>query len=449
VGGSLVTRRRTLATLLMLLVLGGLPLAPSAAAFELRSGENLLVDRGATINDDLYAAADTVTIDGTVRGDAFLAGRIVIVNGSIEGGLFAAAQTVIVNGSVGGSARIAAQAIAIGPGAMIAGDLIVAGYSLETRPGSTIGRDVGIASYQGLLAGNVARNVSGALGGLELRGAVGGDVRVEVGDRDPDAAPRPFAGAPAPSVAIPPVSQGLTVAPPATIGGVLAYTSREQYPITGQVGAGVQWTYRQDPERASEDSRRPLAHALQRFLALALIGLLLLWLAPRWLENVAEVVEKQTLPALGWGVVAAVVFFGAALALGIGSIILAGVFGFATLAELALLSLGLGFVGELVLFAGFAVLTTFVAQATVGFWGGRWILQTLRPAGTASHALQLIIGLLLFVLLSALPVVGGLLQLGAAILGLGAVWLWARDRLQPPPTRPLAVAPLNGPGPAG
>ncbi len=443
--GSFATRWRTVATLLTLLVLGGLLLAPAAGAFELRSGDDLIVDRGAIINDDLYAAGNTVTIDGTVRGDAFLAGRTVIVNGSIEGGLMAAAQTVIVNGTVGGSARIAAQAVAVGPGAMIARDLIVFGFSLETRPGSTIGRDVGIAGYQALLAGSVSRNVSGAVGGLELRGAVGGDVRVEVGDRDPEAVVRTVAAPPAPGVAIPPVPQGLTVAPIAAVGGTLTYTSREQYPVAGQVAGGVTWTQRQDPSRPADDSRRPLAHALQRFLALALVGLLMLGIAPGWLAELAEVVETQPLPALGWGVVGGFAVAGMAVAMAFVAIALAVIFGVATLAELAVLSLGLGFVGELALLAAFVVLVGYVAQAVMGYLGGRWILQTLRPDWAASRALPLIIGLLLFVLLSVVPVLGGLLQLIVAILGLGAVWIWAWERLRTIRSRPPAGSSLAGP----
>ncbi len=435
-----------MATLLTVLVLGGLLRAPSAAAFELRSAEDVVIDRGAIINDDLYAAGNTVTIDGTVRGDAFLAGRTIVVNGSIEGGLSAAAQTVIINGSVGGSTRVAAEAIAVGPGAMIARDLMVLGFSLETRPGSTIGRDVGIVGYQALLAGSVGRNVSGAMGGLELRGAIGGDVHVEVGDRDPEAATRTFAGAPAPGVAIPPVPQGLTVASTATIGGTLVYTAREQYPVAGQVAGGVSWSQRQDQDRSAEDSRRPLAHALQRFLALALVGLLLLAVAPRWLSELAEIVETQPLPAIGWGVVAGFAVAGLAVALAFAAIALAVIFGGATLAELAVLSLGLGLVGELVLLVAFAVLIGYVAQAAMGFLGGRWILQTLRPDWTTSRSLPLIIGLILLVLLSVLPVVGGLLQLLVAILGLGAVWIWARRRIRTAGPRPQAGPPLSGPG---
>jgi cytoskeletal protein CcmA (bactofilin family) len=426
-----------------ILILGGLVLAPPVSAFELRSGDNILIGRGDTINDDLYAAATTITIDGTIRGDAFVAGRTIIVNGTVEGSLMAAAQTVMINGTVSGSARTAAQAVAVGPGAMIGRDLLVFAYSLETRPGSTISRDLGIGAYQALLAGAVGRNVAGAMNGLELRGSVGGNVNVEVGDRGRDGAGGgPFTGMPGPAVAIPSVPTGLTVAPTATIGGTLTYTAREQYPIAGQVAGGVNWTQRTAEERPREDTRRPLANVIQQFLTLALVGLLLLWVAPSWMERLANIVESRPLPALGWGLVTVVAFIALVIGLPLVAIVLASIFGLATLGGLAALSLGLGLVGELVLFSAFIVLTGYIAQALLSYLGGRYLLQRIRPDWVTSRAIPLVIGLLIFVVLSAIPVVGGLLHIAVAILALGAGWLWVGERLQPSPPLPPAPSAL-------
>lgn len=419
---------------------------PAAAGFDVRGGEELRIEREQTINDDLYAAAETITIDGTVRGDAVVAGRTIVLNGNVEGSLMAAAQTVIINGTVHGSARTAAQAIAIGPGATIGRDLIAFCYSLETRPGSTVSRDLGVWAYQALLTGAVARNVRGGTNGLELRGSVGGNVDVEVGDREPDgrAGGGAAIGSPVPAVAIPSVPTGLTVTQSATIGGMLSYTSREQYPIAGQVAGGVTWRQRPVEERPAADPRRPLANVLRQFLTLALIGLLLLWIAPAWVTRLADIVEVQPLPAFGWGLVAGFLFFWTVVALALAAIVLAIVFGIATLGGLAALTLGLGFVGEIVLVAAFVILTAFIAQVLVSYLGGRWLLQRLRPDGTASRATPLITGLVVFVVLSALPVLGPFLKLVVAVLGLGAVWLWGRERLRPAAAGPAAPAASPG-----
>src|SRR5262249_20700299 len=147
------------------------------------------IGAGEVIDDDLYVAGSTVTVDGTIRGDLFAAGMIVTVNGTVEGSLFAAAQTVIVNGTVRDGARVAGQAVLVDSKAKIGRDLLFAGYSLESRPGSAVGRDLLGAGYQALLAGDLARNLRGAFQGLELRGTVGGDAEVEVGARQGGGSP--------------------------------------------------------------------------------------------------------------------------------------------------------------------------------------------------------------------------------------------------------------------
>jgi hypothetical protein len=222
------------------------------------------------------------------------------------------------------------------------------------------------------------------------------------------------------------------------VAGTLSYTAREQYPVAGQVAGGVNWTQRTAEERPAEDTRRPLANVLQQFLTLALVGLLLLWLAPSWVDRLASIVESRPLSAFGWGLVTMIAFIAIAIGLPLAAIVLASIFGLATLGGLSALSLGLGLVGELVLIAAFIVLTAFVAQALLSYFGGRYLLQRMRPDWATSRAIPLIVGLLIFVALSALPVIGGLLHLGVAILGLGAGWLWVGERLQPAPAEPAA-----------
>jgi hypothetical protein len=160
-----------LAVVALLLVISATGL-PTAFAFDIRGGEEQLTIRE-VIDDDLYAAAGTLVLDGTVRGDAVLAGQTVIVNGTIEGNLIAAGQTIIVNGTVRDSARLAGQAVQIGSHARIGRDLMVAAYSLEARPESAVGRDLGIGAYQALLAGSIARNLRGGLGALDIQGRSG------------------------------------------------------------------------------------------------------------------------------------------------------------------------------------------------------------------------------------------------------------------------------------
>src|SRR5205814_8915060 len=102
----------------------------------------------------------------------------------------------------------------------------VGGYSLGTRAGSSVGRDVLGGGYQALLAGEIGRNLRAGVQGLELRGTIGGDAEVEVGARQGGASP--YMGGAPPGVVMPVVPGGLTLADPAQVKGRLVYTRSEE-----------------------------------------------------------------------------------------------------------------------------------------------------------------------------------------------------------------------------
>jgi hypothetical protein len=61
-------RSRWLLLLAALLLLGFFAVTPAQAA-DARGGDQVVIGRDEVINDDLYVAGNTVTIDGTVKGD--------------------------------------------------------------------------------------------------------------------------------------------------------------------------------------------------------------------------------------------------------------------------------------------------------------------------------------------------------------------------------------------
>ena len=141
------------------------------------------------IDDDLYITAGTFVLDGTVNGDLIVVGRTLTINGKVDGDVIALGQTVLVNGTVTGAIRTAGYALFLGEQASIGGDLIAASYSLESREGSRVGRDLLFAGNQVLLAGDVSRQRTCRTRAFELRGTVGGSVSAGVGEADASYAP--------------------------------------------------------------------------------------------------------------------------------------------------------------------------------------------------------------------------------------------------------------------
>lgn len=135
-----MTFPRHLATrLLLALTTVGVVVAVSLSslgATDFRAGDTVVVPAGEVIDDDLYAAGETIRIDGTVRGDLITGGRMVTVNGTVEGDLMSGAQAVVVNGRVGDDVRIAGMTLQIGRDASIGDDVIATGFSLELQPAS-------------------------------------------------------------------------------------------------------------------------------------------------------------------------------------------------------------------------------------------------------------------------------------------------------------------------
>lgn len=416
-----------------LLVVLGLT-APRALAFDLRGGEEIVVRAGEVVDDDLYVFGERATIDGTVRGDVIFAGRSLTVNGTIEGNLIAAGQSLTVNGTVRDSARLAGQAALLGSTARIGRDVLFGGYSLELRPGSTVGRDAAIGGYQARLAGTVSRNTSAGIQALELSGTFGGNVEAEVGDgRGGLQFPMPLPEGPA----IPSVAPGLTVSDTAQIAGRLAYTAPEPFPIRGRVAGGTVFTRRiiEAPEPTTAGS--VFVQIVRHFVALAVVGLLLVWLAPAWIHRLGDTMRARPLPAVGWGLVAAAAFFGAVILGFVGTIILAGIFGVTTLSSLSAMVIILGLLGEAILVTAVIIYGSFVAPVTVSYWGGRWLMERAQPNLADRRALSLLLGVAVFAAITAIPVVGGIIGVLAALLGLGAVWMWTRDTLRSAPAAPV------------
>jgi cytoskeletal protein CcmA (bactofilin family) len=424
-------RNRKLLILAMLVLLIGLFAAPVSAA-DTRGGEQVLIGREEVINDDLYVAANTVTIDGTVKGDVVAVASQIIVNGTVEGDLLAAGQGVLLNGQVGDDMRAAGQAIKLGPSAQVGGDLAVGALSLETQTGSSVSSDLLVGAYQVLLAGEIGQDIKGAMNRMALRGSVGGNVDISISS-DQNASTIPFS--PAGQIAIPTVPPNLTLADSARIGGKLTYTSTTEASVNppANVAAGI--AYNQRPATQPAAQQLPWVKYLQRLAGLLLIGVLMLWLLPAWTRRMADTVEERPLTSLAWGLVALAAFVAAVIVIMIVTIALAVMFGYLTLGGLAAMIVGLGMLMNVTLVLGCIAFLGFVAQVVIAYMAGRWLLQKVQPAWVERPIVPLAVGLVAYVVLRAIPGLGTLVGWLVVLLALGALWEWGRKIVRhSPPT---------------
>jgi len=419
-------------------------------AFDSRSGDTIIIEKGEVVEDDLYVTAATIVLDGTVKGDLIAFGQTITINGTVEGDLLAAGQAVIINGEVMDDARIAGAALQVGSGAVIGDDLIAAGASLETQQSGQVNGDLVVGSAQALLAGDVAGDVLAGTPALELRGSFGGNAQayVDATSENQDGPPINMFMTQSP-IAIPSVPAGLTVADSAKIAGDLEYTSAFDLKIpSGVVGGKVTRTEPAvDPAAAVKvqptNAQRVGAWALDMLrgvVTLILFGLFLGWLFPKFAHALPEKVRAKPWASLGWGAVAWAVFFFALLVIFLAMILGGWIFGAFTLSGLSGTIIGVGLLALFAMLVGFALATSYLTKIVVGETLGKWMFNRFNPA-LAGHkfwpmilgvvVLVLVIGLLRFPLLPT-GFLGWLANFAVILFGLGALWLWGRERFAKP-----------------
>lgn len=321
----------------------------------------------------LRSGGEVVVAEGeTVSGDLYASAGNVRIDGTVEGDLIASGGNVGVAGQVGGdllagSGNVDVSGEVTGDARLGAGRVLVTG---------TIGEDLFVGSGQTTISssGRVGEDFVFATGQTSLEGEVGGSVLGAAGD----------------------------------------------YTRTGTVG-GTEDVTIAEKDRTVGDH---ILDALQRFIAILVIGALLLWLAPRVVEGAADTLRRRPWASLGVGVLGGVGFFVLCLVILLVMILLAVLLGLIRLDDLVGLTIFGGSTAITGIVFAFVLAVAFVAQAVVGLAVGRLMIG-ISPV---RRWLALLIGVLIVVVLSAIPVVGRWLGFIIALFGLGALILEFRPR---------------------
>ncbi|MGB9299075.1 MAG: polymer-forming cytoskeletal protein, partial [Anaerolineae bacterium] len=446
-------RKSRILFVLGVVALASMVLAAPVLAADIRTKDVIVIDED--VDDDLYLFASSITVNGTVHGDLIAAGGDIILNGTIDGDLWAAGGKVYINGTVADDVRFAGSDLKLGPSGEVGDDLFAAGFGFGADPGSAIASDVFVAGYQALLGGDIAGDVKAAVAGLEVSGHVVGDVEVEVGEPDPQFEQwSMFMRMSSPYMPELIIGPGLAIKEDAQIDGELTYTS----PVTAQipeeaVGGSVVYQTPVPEEVEAPEVEVPEVPAgaltfaaivgwfvrwivgmVRNFVTLLIIGVLLLWLAPKWLKEAARHWKEKPVHCLGWGVAALVAFFVAVPALFMVMIILDIVVGLATLGGLVVPITAIMMVLESVLMVGFWTVAVYVTKVVFCYLVGWLILKRPAPAWVekAMGLIPLLIGLAIFTLVRSIPVLGAFFSMLVTIFGLGALWLLAWVRIYKP-----------------
>lgn len=342
---------------------------------KLRTGDTVTVPASETVDGDLYLLAGTATMAGTVDGDLLALGGTVQVNGTVTGDVLAAGGTVTIAGTVEGDVRTAGGQVTLS--GAVSEDAVATGGQTTISSAGTVGGDLIVSGGQVTMAGSVAGNVEGSAGTYSGGGSVGG-------------------------------TEHVVVSPQGGVGG------EDEGDAAGEI----------------------VFDALRHFVALVLFGALILWLLPRALPAAERVLRSRPAASLGFGFVACVgyiVFLIAVLAL---MILLGIVFGLLRIGSLvgieiiagllSLFTVSFVFVLAVAYLADLVVALTLARAVAPGGSGNRWRELALLAAGAA-----------VVVVVTSLPIIGGLAKLAVVLFGLGALALaawhaWRPSRSAPP-----------------
>ncbi len=425
--------------LLAILVFG---FSTPVAAVEFRGGNDVVIRAGEVIEDDLYVAANMFTLNGTIKGDLIVMGTNITIGpeGVVEGDFMGGGQAVNINGMVEDDVRVAGAAIVVDGNALLGDDLISAGYSLESKPGSIIEGSLLFAGGQALIAGDVAEDVTVSSGGLEVDGSVGGDVEANVGSPQ-DALPfSPFMFIPN-MPAVPSVPGGLTIGENAQIIGDLTYTAIEDISLPAAAVSGA--VTRQEPEIEAEEVEAPpttievaanwFIRTLRSLLTLLLVGLVLVWLFPGFVQQTTSILRQQPLPSFGWGLVSFLGFFLIVFFLVLALLALTVLLALITLGGLLRTSIAVSTFTISGLVLAFLIATALLSKVLVSYHSGRWILTKINSNWAEAKYWSIIVGVSLFVLLASIPYLGAVINFVVILFGLGALVLLVWHLLRPKP----------------
>ena len=358
------------------LALGGALLvfaAPVAMAAEVRTDTNAVVAPGETVNDDLFASGQTVTVAGHVIGDVYAIGQTVVVTGTVDGDLIAGAQQVVVDGTVNGNVR------AVGGVVTVNGHVgrSVTGLAQQVNVSSTSHVDGSVLAAGETISvfGPVGRGITAGGGTLQFGGPVGGPVLAW--------------------------ATTLAIGPNTRIASNLEYHSEQPAAIpSGTVAGQVQFD-----QVVRQQQQTPLLNGVFDFGALVwlvgsgIVGGLTIILAPRAAARTVELARQQPLPIFGQGLLAlcSVPF----------AVVLIGV---------TLVGIPLAF-----MVAGLYCLGLLLAWPALGLVVGTQLARLVRRGAPMPVLGALVVGLIVLHLVTHLPILGSLVAFIGLAFGLGLI----------------------------
>lgn len=366
--------------LLFIVVLLILPLVVVSSVFaqKLSSGSGIVtLPKYNTVNHDYFAAGSSVNLYGNVNGDAYLAGGNITVDGNINGDLIATGGNITVSGNTKGNVRV------LGGNVIVYGtvgrNLTVAGGSVNITNTAKIAGSLVSGSGDLTVSAPIGRGATLAGGDISILSTVGGGIssnasKIMLGSRS-------------------------------VIGGDLTYSKGTMIDL--QKGALIKGKMLVSPQGLPQTSAvkstiDSFAEKLGMSLKLAdlasalVIALLLAKFTPNSLDKTVKILTKR--PVFSFG---------------IGALLLIAV----PITSIVLLLTVIGIPIALILL-GILIILSYLSKIFISLLVGQKVLAAFKA--NSGRGLSVLVGLVIYSLVSQIPFLGAIIVFLSLVAGLGA-----------------------------
>lgn len=344
------------------------------AARNLQRSETVLVPKSDVVEGDYFAAGETVTITGIVNGDAYVAGGNVIVEGVINGDLLTAGGVVNVRGKVAQDVRAGGGQVTVSGD--VGGNVTLVGGTLEIADSAKIAGSLVSAGGNLSVFAPIGKGATIGAGNATIGNSINGSVTAGVGE--------------------------LTLTPSAKVSGDLNYWSDKDANIAEGAEVSGKTIHNFPPKKERPEARKVLGgifgfFKIVSFLAALLIGVILIKLAPQFTENTSDTILKKPATSLGIGLLALIIV---PIVILIAAITIIGI-------PIALILL--------VLF----LITLYLAKIFVSVAIGKRLVEVTKLK--AGEYATFILGLLVYTILTLIPIIGVIVGILVLFSGVGAI----------------------------
>lgn len=339
---------------------------------------SLVTNTSQTINETVFAASPSILEESTINGDYYCAGQNVTIDGTINGDVLCAAQTITINGTVLGNVRMIGQNIVIN--GSISQDASILAQSLTISRKGIVGRDFSALAQTMQIDGTIERDAQALIGqNILINGTIGRDLQIR--------------------------TQGtITLSSSAAIRGDFSYISPHAATTSPQTAISGTTSHQLPPKpKQASSAGTTLLSFVYWLIASLVIGIGLILLIPRSMEEMTASMLHNPWHALGWGSVVLIM---------------------TPIIALLLMITLIGIPVALILLVVWGI-CLFISRILAAFAVGHFLLTQYRKRSDETPYLKLCLGVIVAWIVFEIPIIGGILSLLAVLAGLGVIWQYA------------------------